>query len=179
LFDLQEALQRVERDSDLASRIDTSRVALIGHSLGGYTALGAAGAWPGWKVPGVRAVIALSPYAEPFLAHRRLAALRVPVMYQGGTLDFTITPYLLGDAGAYARSPAPKFLVVLAGATHLAWTNWLCGSFQDAAGCLTNDSIARDIDAYAIGFLDRYLKEIPAPLLDGDGRNLAEWKRSP
>lgn len=179
LLDLQDALQRVEHDEDLGAHVDASRIGLLGHSLGGYTVLGVAGAWPDWKLPGVRAVVAVSPFTEPFLAHRRMSALRVPVMFQGGTLDFPITPYLRGSSGAYALSPSPKFLVVLEGATHLAWTNWLCGSSQETAACLANSPNAQRIDAYTIAFLDRYLKDRPAPLLAGKGEGLAEWQYAP
>jgi predicted dienelactone hydrolase len=44
---LREALQADPTFSLLA---DASRVVLIGHSLGGYVALGAAGAWPSWQM---------------------------------------------------------------------------------------------------------------------------------
>ncbi len=33
---------------------DLGRLALVGHSLGGYTVLGLGGAWPSWQLPGVR-----------------------------------------------------------------------------------------------------------------------------
>ncbi len=44
-------------------------------------------------------------------------------MYQGGTLDFTITPALDKAEGAYDQSPEPKYLLVLDKATHLAWAD--------------------------------------------------------
>src|SRR5262249_42191223 len=50
-----------------ADQIDRGRIAIAGHSLGGYTALGMAGAWPSWKDVRVKAVLALSPYAKPFI----------------------------------------------------------------------------------------------------------------
>ena len=50
----------------LASSIDPRRIALVGHSLGGYTVLALAGARPGWKMNGITGVIALAPYTEPF-----------------------------------------------------------------------------------------------------------------
>jgi len=83
------------------SRIDWQRFGLVGHSLGGYTVLGLGGAWPSWKLDGVKAVLALSPYVQLFLVRRTLAGLGAPVMYQGGTLDFGITPALHKAMGAY------------------------------------------------------------------------------
>ncbi len=39
-----------------------------------------AAGWPGWRDGRIGAVLALSPYVQPFTAHGTLAALRVPVM---------------------------------------------------------------------------------------------------
>ena len=67
--------------------VDSSRVGLAGHSLGGYTVLGLAGAWPSWKDIRIKAVLALSAYCTPYLQRGNLGHMNVPVMYQGGTLD--------------------------------------------------------------------------------------------
>ena len=40
------------------------------------------------------ALLALSPYVQPFLVRGTPAGLGAPVMYHGGTLDFGITPAL-------------------------------------------------------------------------------------
>ena len=98
--DIRRLLSVIGTDNRFRPRADLSRVALAGHSLGGYTVLGLAGAWPSWKLPGVKAVLALSPYSQPFLLHGTLAALSAPVMYQGGTRDFGTTPALQKTAAA-------------------------------------------------------------------------------
>lgn len=109
--DLRSLLDALRADPRFAPRADFSRIGLVGHSLGGYTVLGLAGAWPGWKLDGVRAVLALSPYSQPFVQHHTLGGLDAPVMYQGGTRDFGVTPTLHKSAGAYDQSPAPKYYV--------------------------------------------------------------------
>jgi len=76
------------------NRVDWQRFGLVGHSLGGYTVLGLSDAWPSWKLDRVKAVLALSPYIQPFLVRGTPAGLGAPVMYRGGTLDFGITPAL-------------------------------------------------------------------------------------
>lgn len=135
------------------NRVDWQRFGLIGHSLGGYTVLGLDGAWPSWKLDGVKAVLALSPYVQPFLVRRTLAGLAAPVMYQGGTLDFGITPALHKAMGAYDLSPTPKYYVELKGAGHFAWTDSR-GTFHDP------------IVAYSPAFLDLCVRGSPAsPLL--------------
>jgi predicted dienelactone hydrolase len=130
--------------------IDSSRIGLAGHSLGGYTALALAGAWPSWKDRRVKAVLGLSPYCAPFIMKGDLGHLNVPVMYQGGTLDIGITPSVRRPGGAYDLTSTPKYYLELAGAGHFAWTN-LNKSYQS----LIND--------YAVAFFDRYLKGTTSP----------------
>jgi len=131
--------------------IDSGRIGLAGHSLGGYTVLALAGAWPTWKDRRVKAVLGLSPYCAPFILKGNLGHLDVPMMYQGGTLDIGISTYVRQPGGAYDRTSAPKYFLDLAGAGHFAWTN-LDKSYQ---------SIISD---YAVAFFDRYLKGTSEPL---------------
>ena len=119
-------------------------------SLGGYTALGLAGAWAKWKDARVKAVLALSPYCTPFINQHTLSGITVPVMYQGGTRDFDITPYVKKLGGAFDQTPAPKFYVELDGAGHFAWTD-LRAAYHAT------------IDAYSVAFFDAYLKGKPFP----------------
>jgi predicted dienelactone hydrolase len=133
-----------------ARRLDFSRVGYVGHSLGGYTVVGLAGAWSAWrKGPGVRAVLALSPYIEPYVAHGTMARLSVPIMFQGGTDDPGVTPNVTRRGGGYDSAPAPKYLVVFTGATHAAWGDRSRESHDD-------------IVAYSVAFLDRYVRDLPA-----------------
>ena len=147
--DMRRLLDALRRDERFRARIDWTRIALAGHSLGGYTVLGLAGAWPEWRLPGVKAVLALSPYAQPFQSRHTLGELSAPVMYQGGTRDVGITPWVMKADGSYAQSPAPKYVVEFESAGHLAWTN-----LQTAAHA--------SIVSYSVAFLDRYVKDLPA-----------------
>jgi hypothetical protein len=124
---------------------DMTRIGLAGHSLGGYTVLGLGGASPAWRMPHVVAILALSPYVEPFLAHHTLGGIDLPTMLQGGTLDFGITPSLRKPLGAYDQLSSPKYLVELQGASHFAWTD---------LGRVGRASIV----AYSVAFMNRYVK---------------------
>ena len=142
------------RSDERFRRANWSRLGLAGHSLGGYTVLALAGAWPQWKLAGVKAVLALSPYTQPFIVHGTLSGLAATVMYQGGTLDFSITPALDKAKGAYEQSPEPKYLLVLDKAAHLAWADI---GWRAARG---------PIVGYSLAFLNRYVKGNPTdPLL--------------
>jgi predicted dienelactone hydrolase len=175
LRDMRAAMRLVADDPQLGRIADVERVGAVGHSLGGYVVLGMAGGWPTWKTPEVKAVLALSPYAAPFIAHGTLAKLTVPVMYQGAQFDFGITPGLEGPNGAYAATAAPKYFVKLKGGLHFEWTNLICIGQPDVVSCLKAKPNAYLIDRYGIAFLDRHLKNKPSPALAAGGRGLEAY----
>src|SRR5262249_45712827 len=148
--DICRLLEALHKDPVWSARIDWTRVALCGHSLGGYTCLALAGAWPAWKLPGIKAVLALSPYLSPFLLKGTLRNLGMPVMYQGGTRDVFISPHLRKSLGAYEQTSSPAYLVEFVGASHFAWTN------------LNKDEHQQELIVhYCLAFLDRYVKGDP------------------
>jgi len=80
--DIERLLGALATDPRFAAPpFDWQHLGLLGHSLGGYTVLGIAGAWPGWKDGRVKAVLALSPYASPYLSAKSLGGIAVPTMY--------------------------------------------------------------------------------------------------
>jgi len=176
LHDLRATIAKVSSDPALARIADTTRVGVVGHSLGGYAALAMGGAWPTWRTREVKAVVALSPYAMPFIAQGTLSKLAVPVMYQGAQFDWGMTPAMEGSKGAFAVSPAPKYYVRLLGGTHVEWTNLGCLGVSSVAACLQQRPNATLIDRYVAGFLDRHLKNSPSPLLASEGRGLEAYR---
>jgi predicted dienelactone hydrolase len=144
--DIRTVVEALSDDPHYRGIADLSRLALVGHSLGGYTVLGLGGAWPAWQLPSVRAIVALTPYSLPFLQSEGLRHLSAPTMYQAGTLDpvFTIPLEQFG----YEQTPTPKYLVKIAWANHMAWTD---------LGISDRDVIV----GYAIAFLDHYVKGAP------------------
>ncbi len=176
LQDMRAVIRLVADDPQLGRIANTQRIGAVGHSLGGYTALGMAGGWPTWKTPEVKAVLAMSPYVAPFIAQRTLAKLDVPVMYQGAQYDWGITPSLEGPQGAYALTAAPKYFVKLKGGLHFEWTNLVCIGQASAVECLKAKPNAYLIDLYGIDFLDRYLKNKPSPALAAGGRGLERYE---
>ncbi len=131
--------------SPLGMQADLTRLAVAGHSLGGYTALSLGGAWTLTRMPEVRAVLAMAPYAAPFLAHNTMSDLTTPVMFQGGSLDDGITTALRRPGGAFDEARGPKYLVEFRGARHSSWGNKPNPSHQAML-------------AYAEAFLDRYVR---------------------
>lgn len=154
--DLKEVLAAALDEPGLQAEIDPQRLVLMGHSLGGYTILGLAGARPAWCDPRFKpcALVCLSPYVRPYLASGSLKNLRVPVMYQGGTRDFFITPSVVRPGGAFDQTPAPKIFVNFRGAGHQSWTG-------------LERTHHPSIQRYTVAFLDRYVRGRKAdPCLD-------------
>jgi dienelactone hydrolase len=144
--DIVNLIEALHEDPAWDKQIDWSKLALCGHSLGGYTVLGLAGAWPSWKLDGVKAVIGLSPFVTPYTASGNLGSLNVPVMYQGGTRDWGITPFVKGPQGAFNQTGSPAYFINFSNFNHLTWS----GFNQDPEK-------QDEIDYYCIAFLDKYL----------------------
>jgi len=172
--DIEAVIDGLLSDAAFRDVIDARNIGAAGHSLGGYTMVGLAGGWPSWLDPRIRAVLAMSPYVMPFQVRKTLAGIRVPLMYQGGTLDVGITPFLIGPNGAYREAVSPAYFVELKAAAHLAWTN--CGQERTTASCLEKDANFRLIDAYGIAFFDRYLRNLPQPILAKKDPGLADYQ---
>lgn len=151
--DLLAVYRAIPNEPRLARLYADGPVILMGHSLGGYTALGMAGARDGWSSELRPAgVVALSPYLNPYLQGGELSRVEVPVMYQGGTTDQWITPYVSQAGGAYDQTSGDKVFVNFSQAGHLAWTE---------LDKRHHPAMAR----YAIAFCDRYAKGVLSPAL--------------
>lgn len=145
--DLFKLIGALSTDTNWNVRIDWSKIAVVGHSLGGYTALGVGGGWPSWKLNGIKAIVALSPYSVPFSSRGLLSRLQVPVMYQTGTKDIGIKWMIVGGKGAFAQTSSPAELVDITGASHFTWTN-----------LNKQAELEQLIEYYTISFLDKYVK---------------------
>lgn len=159
--DIKGLYDALKADAKWSKLIDWNNVAFAGHSLGGYTVLGLAGAWKGWKMEGIKAVLALSPYAGPFIDHGDLGNIGVPVMYQGGTRDFGVTPALRKKGGAFEKTPSPAWFVEFINAGHFSWTN----REESTHSAEVQDRIVK----YSLWFLDHTLKDARVPFPQDNG----------
>lgn len=141
--------QNRQPDGALSAHISTRTPGAAGHSLGGDTTLGLIGGWPEWKDDRIKAVLLLSPCANPYIDHGDLAGITVPVMLQGATLDFGITPFL---RPLYNRLTCPRYGLVLKRETHFAWTN-LISLDKTTQECIASGA-GRLITDYSIAFFD-------------------------
>jgi dienelactone hydrolase len=145
--DIKNLLDALRQNSQWSEQIDWSRVGLMGHSLGGYTVLGLAGGWPGWKLPNIKAVLALAPYCDPFAAKGNLGGIRVPVMYQTASLDLAVTRWVKKAGGCFDKTSSPSIFLEFPLVGHFAWTDL--------------PSLAHElIVEYSVAFLDKYVRGV-------------------
>jgi predicted dienelactone hydrolase len=176
--DIRRILDELPRDPHFGAHIDWKHVGASGHSLGGYTIAGLAGGWSSWRDQRIQAALLMSPYVAPFVSKGTIASIDIPVMYQGGTRDFGITPVIQKSGGAYDLTKPPKFFVELEGEGHLAWANKPCREYGSVPTCLAESATARTINEYGIAFFDRYLKGKNEPILERSETGLAEYRHT-
>lgn len=94
--------------------VDADRVAVVGHSYGGFTALAVAGAEE--PDPRVRGAAGLQPFART-LSRKVLARIAVPTLLIVGALDQTCPPDTDADrvSGTVTRADARRFDLAAAG----------------------------------------------------------------
>jgi len=178
LHDLREVIRVVANDPQLAPIVDSTNVGAMGHSLGGYSVLGMAGAWPLWKTPEIKAVVAFSGFVEPYVARGLLSKMGVPTMYQVARYDRDMQR-LEGENQAFLLTAPPKYFVELKDTAHFdfEWTNLLCLGQTSVAACLKTKPNAAVIDRYTLEFFDRHLKGKAASRSDVDGEDVNRYLR--
>lgn len=113
---LDVAFVRAALLADPAWDLDPARVAVAGHSFGGWTSVEAAA-----RDPGFAAVVALAPGFLHGAVPERAADVGRPLCILGGTADRT-TPFEEHQRPAFAAARPPKLLVAFADAGHFDFT---------------------------------------------------------
>ncbi|CAH0990675.1 hypothetical protein SIN8267_00769 [Sinobacterium norvegicum] len=127
---------------------DFASIGCMGHSMGGYTCMGVAGAWSSWKRNEIVAVAALSPWHRPLMVQNQVSNMtNVKTLYQGGTLDNPITSELNQPGGTYQQTWPSKYGQVFDRAGHSAWTDGRLSS-----------RFHSEMNYYHVSFFDAYLK---------------------
>ena len=164
VVDINILIEKLSQNNDLKSRVEWDNIGLIGHSLGGYTVLGMGGAWPEWKMPNVKAILAVSPLCTVFMHHKTLKNIDVPVMYQGGTWDGPLTEAIKEKDGCYEQMTSPTYFVNLRRAGHFAWTD-IFSAHHDT------------IILYSQWFFDYYMKDKRKKIPEGVRQAVEVWQK--
>ncbi|PWT98551.1 MAG: hypothetical protein C5B51_29075 [Terriglobia bacterium] len=155
--DIKTVLDWLLASSPWKDQINTSQIAMSGHSFGGYTSFAKIGGWKTWLDTRFKAGIMYSPFIQGFEATNTnrccgdsttstVANPTVPMLFQGGTLDIGITPCVKGpqtqsnskacpepgQPGAFQQAQFPKYFGELGTsggiAGHVAFSNKVCTS---------------------------------------------------
>ncbi len=137
-----DSLDYLLESSSIAGKIDTSKIGIIGHSLGGITATETAARDPRFK-----AVVALS-HGNPMFMKR----IQVPVQLICGGLDIPLQSIPV-TYSCYQKANYPKEIIMLKGCNHIGFTTAF-GSY-----CPCPDWQKEMVVRYATGWFDYFLLE--------------------
>ena len=135
--------------SPINGRVDGSRLAAAGHSLGGITTLDYAfGAGYDKRL---RAAIPISSILNVFSGTRYFTKAMIPMLLIHGDADETV-PYALGSVATFSTAPSPKALLTIRNGNH---------SFGLAGSSASKPEVGTAVVAAMVDFLDRYVKDDP------------------
>ena len=151
-------LDALLKQSPVAANIDADRIALVGHSLGAWTAMLLGGADSRFADPRFKAIVALSgPVNANIYDDKELAAIQAPVMLMYGTTEVkqgrgNDRELLFDRLGRQA-----VFLIPIEGADHVTFSAGGRKEFATVAGFLERDARRAKIVKYTESFLEATL----------------------
>ncbi len=161
LDEMRLVLDRMTESPAFGKLIDRERIAVGGHSLGGFTALGLCGTIPQRRDGRIKAVLLFSTGAGGYLYREsELAAVKMPAMVFLGASERTQrrgtrTMADLADTIYRSLSP-PKYLLEIRGAGHFSFNN----RFADTLSARLLSGSERQFEVirrYSIAFLEIYV----------------------
>ena len=161
LDEMKAALDGILSHPTLGPLVDRRRIAIGGHSFGGFTALGLCGPLPERRDSRVKALLLFSTGAGGYLYREdELKAVKIPCMCflgeaereqkRGNKTMVELTRKI------YACLSPPKYLVEVQGADHFSFNN----RFSDTLGARRmsgSEEQFQIIRRYSIAFLEKYL----------------------
>lgn len=158
LDEMKLALDGILTSRQFSSLIDKDRIAVGGHSFGGFTALGLSGAVRERHDPRVKAVLLFSTGAGGYLFREdELAAVRIPSMLFMGEREREQTrgSHTMAELSAriYRNMPSPKYFLEIKDGSHFSFNNTFSDTWL-ARRMSGSEEQFEVIRRYAIAFLE-------------------------
>ncbi|MFO0946608.1 MAG: hypothetical protein U1D30_11775 [Planctomycetota bacterium] len=172
-------LKSADPEDPFHGRLNLEKIAVLGHSYGGYTALAVGGASVNGREIALRrklsvipegdyefgdkrvaAVIAYAPVGPPVFSATGLAKLRRPTLVFGGTVD-DVTPFEEHQRPIFEHAGGPVYLAAIDGGTHYSFNNEelsrVIQLFIKNKPAITRSESDPMIFRVTLAFLERYL----------------------
>ncbi len=178
-------LDQMLESGQFGKLIDRERIAVGGHSFGGFTALGLCGTIEERRDDRIKAVLLFSTGAGGYLfRENELARVKVPSLYflgerEKGQKRGRSTMEELSDR-VYRNVAPPKYLLVLKGGNHFSFNN----RFTDKPGSRFLSGSEEQFEVirrYSIAFLEKYVsgQEDGSGILERQDPLLTRYRREP
>ena len=174
VMDQLDLLNAGKLDPRFAGKIDLQRIGLTGVSLGGGAIV-----WTCQLDVRCKAGLAQDGWYEPLPETVVSEQLRQPFMFMQSETQIWKMGNLARLDTLYQGVNAPAFHVKLAGVLHADFGDYplltpLSAPLMYERGTLNGERALHVVDAYLLGFFDKYLKDQPSPLLNGSSLDYQE-----
>jgi len=178
---LKFTIDQTLESKQFGKNIDKDKIALAGHSLGGFASICVAGLVKKYHDKRVKAVVVLSGSVHVF-KDKEFKKLNIPTVYMYGESEADLLPIgALNDKDtqgevqktAFKNSPAPSYLLEIKGGTHFTFNNspaFLKGTFGG------KDDELELIRNYGATFLQKYVLKAADVLKNHKGFSKFEFK---